>query len=138
MPDGGKYKKIPRPESFKFFEQRVNSYDFCTIVNRNDLQIYEIVREGKSKLTVFLTNIYIVGEADVYEILDMHPEVDTIVTISNWNSYSLGAKELAKKSSVALFKMDEFQGAIYYDGQKYINYTPPERNENYFARRGNR
>lgn len=138
MPEGGRYKELPRPESFRFFEERVSSYPFCISVDKCDTQIYEIIRQGKSKLTVFLTNIYIVGEADIYEIVKLHPEVDTIVTISLWNSYSLEAKELAKSFGVALFKMNEFQGTIYYNGQKYIDYIPPERDEEYFTRRRNR
>ena len=129
MPEGGKYKKLPRPESFRFFEERISSYPFCIDVKKCDTQVYKILRRGKSDLVVFLTNIYIVGEADVYEIISNYPEIDTIVTISNWNSYSDSAKQVAKENRVALFRMDEFQGAIHYDGQRYIDYEPPKRDE---------
>lgn len=132
MPEDGKYKKLPRPESFRFFEERVSSYSLCISVEMCDQQIYKISRRGKSDLIVFLTNIYIVGEADVYEIMLSHQEVNTIVTISNWNSYSNEAKKLAKENGIALFRMNEFQGAIYYDGQRYIDYEPPKRDENNF------
>lgn len=135
MPESGKYKKIPRPESFSFFEKRVKNYPFCKNITRSDEQVYKIIRQGKSDLVVFLTNIYIVGEADVYEIMDEYPEVNTIVTVSAWNSYSWSAKELAKEYGIALFKMNEFQGAIYYDGDRYIDYETPKRDREDFDRK---
>lgn len=122
MPELGRYAKLPRPESFMFFENRVRSLSVCKKISKEDTQIYRISRYEKSDIVVFLTNIYIVGEADVYEIITEFPEVNTIVTISNWNSYSNGAKEYAKENGVALFKMPEFQRAIKYDGKRYINY----------------
>lgn len=134
MPDEGRYAKMPRPESLIFFEERVKSYSLCIDIEKIDSQIYSILREDRSMLTVFVTNIYIVGEADVYDIVTSYPEVDTIVTISNWNSYSHAAKELAKTYGVALFKMTEFQGAIYYDGERYIDYEPPRRDKEDFGR----
>lgn len=135
MPESGKYEKLPRPESFHFFEKRIKSYAFCTEVKKCDTQVYKILRQNKTTLVVFLTNIYIVGEAAVYEIISNYPQINTIITISNWNSYSASAKQFAKENGVALFKMDEFQGAIYYDGQRYIDYVPPKRDEYNFRGR---
>lgn len=33
MPEGGRYKELQRPESFRFFEERVSSYPFLLIVS---------------------------------------------------------------------------------------------------------
>jgi hypothetical protein len=78
---------------------------------------------------VYLTNLYVVGIADVHEIMSKFPEVNCIVTISNWNSYSNKAKEFSKSQGIGLFKYSEFYGALYYDNDGFYNYEPPEKDD---------
>ena len=99
-----------------------------------DTQLLQIKRSGKSNLNVHVTNIYIVSETDVEEILLNNPEVNCIVTVSTWNSYTVGAKVLAESKGVALFKFKEFLGALYYDGKRFIEYYPPERDKPSWAK----
>jgi len=73
-----------------------------------------------------MTNIYIVGEADVAEILADEGEIDAIVTLSGWNSYSTRAKSICRNQGVGLFVFKEFLGAIYSSGQKFLDYIHPD------------
>jgi len=126
MPEFGKYEKIPRPESIETFIKYLNSNPIVIKIERKGLQLIEIIRKGKSNLKVFMTNIYIVSLADVYEILSEVGQIDAIVTMSAWNSYTKEAKEECKKRGIGLFKFKEFMGAVYYDGQQFLDYVHPD------------
>src|SRR6266581_18746 len=101
MPDASpKYQREPRPESIRTFLKYVRAKPVVSgVVLVNDLTgfTYEVQRPTLGNLRVFLTNIYIVGEADVYNITSSADGLDAIVTLSAWNSYTGEAKELAKQ-----------------------------------------
>ncbi len=124
-----KYQDLPRPESITFFKQGMLAHKMVVSVNKLQEQHYEIRRKGRTDLKVYLTNLYIVGIADVHEIINKFPEVNCIVTISNWNSYSNEAKEFCKSQKIGLFKYSEYYGALYYDKDKFYNYVTPEKDE---------
>jgi len=129
MPELGRYKKVPRPESIETFIRYLSSNPVVISIERKGLQLVEIIRNGKSNLKVFMTNIYIVGLADVYEILSEVGHVDAIVTMSAWNSYTQEAKEECRRKNIGLFKFKEFMGAVYYDGQQFLDYIHPDDRE---------
>ena len=76
-----------------------------------------------------MTNIYVVGLADVYEILSGDDQLNAIVTMSGWNGYTTEAKKQCKEVGVGLFKFGEFLGAVYYGGSEYLDYIPPDERE---------
>ncbi len=77
-----------------------------------------------------MTNIYVVSQAEVIEIMAQHElKIDAIITISSWNSYSNLGKEIAKENEIALFIMNEFMGALNFDGKQFINYLTPSQRE---------
>jgi hypothetical protein len=129
MPELGKYKKIPRKESIEIFKQYISTKPNVYGIQEVYREKYIILRKGKADIKVYLTNIYIVSEADVYEILSMDSDIDCIVTMSNWNSYTLDAKKLCKQQGIGLFEFSEFLGAVYYDGNKFLDYEPPKPDE---------
>ncbi|ABR33067.1 hypothetical protein [Clostridium beijerinckii] len=135
MPEGGKYEKLPRPESVKALIKFVSANSFVSDIEELDQQILKIIRVGKSNLIVYLTNIYIVSEADVNEILLENRSIDCIVTVSAWNKYTSMAKNEAKEKNIGLFKFKEFLGAIYYDGQEFIDYEPKKHDDRTLSRR---
>jgi hypothetical protein len=129
MGDGNpKYKDLPRPESIEFFEQRTRAHKKVITLDKIKEQQYLLTRRDSGEL-IYLTNLYIVGIADVHEILSKFPEVDCIVTISSWNSYSSEAKDFCISQNIALFKFSEFYGALYYFDDKFYTYKPPGRDD---------
>ena len=69
MPELGKYEKLPRPESISQFLKYIVGNPFVKEVIKLDDQLFLISRKDKSDLRIYLTNVYIVGFADVMEIL---------------------------------------------------------------------
>lgn len=127
MPDLGYYEKIPRPEARQKLLDYLKGAKVINGVEEVSYQVITVIRGGKSTVRTFLTNVYIVSLADVYEIMSEHPDLNAIVTMSAWNGYSTEAKEECKRRNVGLFTFKEFLGAVYYQGPRFINYTPPKR-----------
>ncbi len=125
MPDSGYYKERPRPEAVRRFVNYLSANKVVEDVVKEDDQLYTIKRTNKSDVQVYLTNLYIVGTSDLYSIRAAHPEVNAIVTMSAWNGYSSDAKESGKRLGVGIFTFKEFLGAIYYDRDRFLDYTPP-------------
>lgn len=135
MPDRGYYEKRPRPESIEALTKYLRPNPVVGSTHQLDEHRFQVERREKPNLNVYLTNIYIVSEADVIEILAEAPETNAIVTMSAWNSYSNDAKFYAKEHDVGLFKFSEFLGAVYYVGQKFLDYEPPSDEERAKRRR---
>ena len=127
MPDVGYYEKIPRRGSIEKLIEYLGTNPVVTDVVEVRPQVIQIERDGKSTLTVFMTNIYHVSDSDVLEISAANQGLSAIVTMSAWNGYTNSAKQRAKKMGIGLFKFAEFLGAVYYDKERFLDYTPPER-----------
>lgn len=131
MPDTNpKFEKIPRSESINAFIQGMKNHNRIREIEELSDTYYCLTKDDGQELNVVLTNIYIVSEADVYEIINSenYNEVNVIITMSSWNSYSKEAKQMAKEHNIALFTYKEFYGALNYDGPKFINYVVKKRN----------
>ena len=126
MPSSGKYEKVPNPKSIQAFIKYLKANDAVTEVEQESELIIQIKRVKYSPLKIFMTNIYIVSFADVQDILAQADQLNAIVTMSLWNGYTLEAKEFCKKQGIGLFIFKEFLGAVYYDGNRYLNYIPPD------------
>lgn len=121
MPDQNpRFEKVPRPESIETLIKSLRSSRVVTDVERIDDQLIRVDRSKKPAITAFLTNMYIVGEADAVEILSRHDGIDCIVTMSAWNGYTGKAKAHCSQEDVGLFTFKEFLGAVYKTGQKFL------------------
>lgn len=130
MPEGNpRYRDLPRSESIAYFEDGTRSHGAVRLVTKLNEKEYFIQRWHKSDLYVYLTNIYIVSVADVHEIKMKFPNVQCIVTISNWNSYSPDARSFCESQKIGLFRYQEYYGALNYDNDRFYNYQPPSDNK---------
>lgn len=103
----------PSNTQIDFFEQAIAAHDKVSDLSALGPQVFRITRVGDmSDVTIYLTNLYTVGYADVVGILSERPEVDCIVTASTWNGYTDGAKLYAKQRRVGLFEFKELMGAL--------------------------
>lgn len=131
MPDEGCYKEIPRPDSIDKLVEYLSSSNAVDSINRESTQVIYVERTNLPPIRIYLTNTYIVGLADVYEIMRQVDELDAIVTMSMWNSYTGEAEDACKKESIGLFTFNEILGAVYHRGKQFLDYIPPrEREEN--------
>lgn len=129
MPEQGRYEKTPRPESIEALVRYLQASEPVRAVLRDGSALIVVERGTGPALRTFMTNIYIVGLADVHEIFADAGEVDAIVTMSAWNGYTGEAKALCKEKGVGLFTFKEFLGAVYYAGDRFLDYIPPEERE---------
>jgi hypothetical protein len=92
-------------------------------------QVIIVKRNAKSDIKAFLVDIYILGIADVHEILSMTSNLNAIVVMSQWNSYSTEAKDYCRFQNIGLFSFKEFLGAVYRDGNEFLDYIPPSKDK---------
>ena len=116
MPDANpRFQKLPRPETIEAFVKYVSNSKVVSNVTQAKPQLLIVKKTDGFTLKVHMTNIYIVGEADVAEIMADEDKIDAIVTLSAWNSYSSRAKSICKD-----------QGVVFYSGEKFLNYIHPD------------
>lgn len=111
---------IPRKESFEFFEKAVPKHEKVNRLEKIGIQLYKLKRTYGDTIIIYLTNLYTVGLADYYDIIENHPNVNAIITISNWNGYTKQAKREAEKDNVDIYVFTEFMGALHWD--EYVRY----------------
>lgn len=129
MPESGYYAKRPRPEHRAWLTKYLNGRPNVVGVDLVDDFRLTVRRSDQSEIRVFLTNAYELGEADVLEILAAAPETTCIVSTMEYNHYSSQAKARARSEQVGLFRAKEFLGAVYHDGEKFLDYLSPEQRE---------
>lgn len=121
-------------EEFADYERTAMSVARKSIVRHSkvarieDVALYELraYRKTLPTVRVAFTEIYILGVADLREILDEFPQVDAIVNLSLWNHYTKEAKVKAGEQGVGLFELKEFLGALNFAGDSFTNYADPE------------
>ena len=121
------FENQPWPQHQDYLLKRLNSSSVVSTVQVFDRFHYVVQRPGKTELVVYLTNKYVLSVADVMEILDEAPNTNCIVSTMAYNQYSPEAKEYCMDLGVGLFRLVELLGAVFYDGDRFLRYVPPER-----------
>jgi len=108
-------RDVPHERSVRAFMTALDGHDkVVSIARRPGTYMLDIALSSGTTLAVFMTNIYVVGEADVQEILTEHNDVDCAVTLSAWNMTSGDAVDYGRQREIGVFKWPEFFGAINY------------------------
>lgn len=129
MPESGYYAKRPRPEHRAFLLKCLNPrFNVESVEVVDDFRLV-VTRDEQSDIFIYLTNVYQLGLADVVEILASAPETTCIVSTMDYNHYSTEAKEYARGLGVGLFRARDFLGAVYYDGERFLEYVSPSERE---------
>lgn len=129
MPDGGYYEKRPRPQHRSFLEGSLAGRRNIVDATFRDDFVLDVIRDRQSAIVVYLTNKYILTQADVVEIMSRHRDVTCIVSTMEYNQYSDEAKALTMSRGVGLFTSKEFLGAVHYDGDEFLKYVSPARRD---------
>src|SRR6056297_3538710 len=109
--------------SIRFFENGIKGHSAVTnIVDIGNNQYILKRTMDRPDLKILVADIYIAGEADIYEINPNLHGIDCIVLIGFYNRYSCAAKALAKVMKVGLYDNREFFGALNCTGNAFLNY----------------
>ncbi len=120
-----KNREKPLKSSVAYFERVISGHTAVESLKKVYENVYEIVRTGgRPAIRVLVADIYVVSEADIFEIVTTNYNLTCVLLIGFYNRYSGDAKERAKTENIGLFNMKEFFGAINYIEQKLINYEP--------------
>lgn len=123
-----KNREPVKKSSYEFFENGMKGHSAVQDIISLGESKYLIKRtQGRPDIKVLVADIYIMGEADIYEINPKQNHIECIVLIGFYNRYSFVAKRLAKNMGVALFDNREFFGAVNYTGEAFINYERKEK-----------
>ena len=96
-------------------------------IERPERSLLIVHRIKKSTVRTFLTDTYILGTADLFEVLSRHPDINAIVNFSLWNLPVQVTQQECLAHEVGLFTFKEFLGAIHYSGKRFLTYEPPRR-----------
>lgn len=122
-------RQKPTFKNIDFFHTALSGHSKVLEISEVGENLYEIKRTGSSpSIRVLVADIYVVSEADVFEICSENSNLDCILVIGFCNSYSNAAKQLAASHNIGLFNLKEFMGAINFTRQKFINYEPKAKN----------
>lgn len=121
------FENRPWRQHREFFVSGLRSSPVVSYVEEVDFFNYLVQRPGKSELRIYLTNKYILSVTDAMEILDESPDTNCIVSTMDYNQYTPEAKRYCLSLGVGLFRTVELLGAIYQDGQRFLEYVRPQR-----------
>ncbi len=114
---------IPSWKSVQFFRDAITEHDaVVSLIDRGD-NVFVINRKNDSPVVVYLTDVYTVGIADLIDAKARIPDLNCIVTISNWNGYTREAKERGIQDQIGVFLFAELMGALNRDDYwAYVKY----------------
>ena len=83
---------------------------------------YDITLEDGTEIKVFMTDVYEFTVSDYTELHAKFPEVNCIVSASNWNHFTDAARAEARGHEVATFHFKGLMGALNYRDREFLNY----------------
>jgi len=98
--------------TIKFFETALNGHDRVIEVQRSDDILFGITLVNNSVVNALLLNEYTLGIAAVLKARKEFPDAQHIVTGSDWNGYTMDAKQYGWDNNIGIFIIGEFLGAL--------------------------
>lgn len=124
--------QTPRIDSRDFFFKLISNHSRVEEIEQIGIPLYSITKINGNVINALLVDIYIIGDAEILDLMSRYSDIDAIINISMWNSNIPTAKDIAREHKIGLFELKEFMGALNCVSRKaFLNYIPPhEREEN--------
>ncbi|MDQ0220974.1 hypothetical protein ELQ35_21520 [Peribacillus cavernae] len=124
--------QTPRVDSREFFFNIISNHSKVENIEQIGVPLFSIDKTNGDTLKALLVDIYIIGDAEILDLMSRYSNIDAIINISMWNENAKSAKEIAREHKIGLFQIKEFMGALNCASRKaFLNYIPPyEREEN--------
>jgi hypothetical protein len=128
VPSGREWDDRLAQSTVEFFIATIDRHDKVASVRQESQNVFVVTRFGSlPEVRAWVCDVYTVGLADYLKITQADPEVDCIVTMSGYNSWTREAKEQGYDDDVGVFKFGELMGALNYEGDDFVRYKPRER-----------
>lgn len=98
--------------TISFLEKVLRGHSKVEDFTRTQDILFEIELENGTTHKVLLLNEYTLGVANIAKAIDEFGSVDFILTGSNWNAYTMEAKQYGLDNNIGIFIIDEYIGAI--------------------------
>ena len=108
--------------SMEYVKRVVPQHSNVRVVRQIDQEQLLAIRQDMSEVRFVAADIYILGVADVRDLLTNFPDIDAIVKTNPNGEYSDEANEAASSAGVGLFTFREFMGALNFNGQRFLEY----------------
>jgi hypothetical protein len=112
IPGRHEWNAYPSRESQNFLLRVVGDHTRVESIVRHDPNRYLLRRLRAPDKETFLTDVYILGEADYTLLRTTHPQVDLIILASTWNSCTMDVKEAAMNEGVAIHNFSTLMGGL--------------------------
>ena len=110
--------------SLEYVKRALPQHSKVLRVDQIDQEQFEVVRDGLPPIRFVTADIYILGVADVRDLLAKFPGIGAVIKTNPNGEYSDEAKEAARSAAVGLFTFSEFMGALNFDGKRFLEYRP--------------
>lgn len=128
MPSGAEWNDRLASSTIEFFLGTIGGHDKVASIEQESQNVFVITRlGGLSDIRVWVCDVYTLGIADYLKIARSDPNLDAIVTMSGYNSWTREAKEKGFEEGVGVFKFGEFMGALNYENDAFVSYQPRSR-----------
>lgn len=122
--------QTPRTDSREFFFNIISKHSKVEEIEQIGVPLYTITKKNGNVMNALLVDIYIIGDAEILDLMSRYENIDAIINVSMWNRNISSAKLIAKEHKIGLFELKEFMGALNYDSRKaFLNYIPPHERE---------
>lgn len=129
-PGRNDWNGYPSRESQRFLLEVVGDHTKVESIEQHSPNRYTLHRRNAEDKEVFLTDVYILGEADYAVLRATHPDVDLIILASTWNSCTMDVKEAAMEEGIAIQNFSSVMGGLNKgDGDDFVahSYSPTDK-----------
>ena len=97
-----------------FFERAVQGHARVRAVERRDDIFFVIRRKDRlSAVRALVVDEYTLGVAAILKAKAEFPDLDCVVTGSNWNAYTQEAQAYGDRAGIGVYVVGEFLGALW-------------------------
>jgi len=122
------WNSYPAFDSQDFLQKLLRTNTSVSHYARLSPNRYTVERYRGATLELYLTPVYILGEADYAELRMEYPDVNGVVLASNWNSATLAVHEQGIADGVGIYDMKALMGALNIEDEKRrVRHGAPQR-----------
>jgi hypothetical protein len=117
----------PSQGSIKYLRQMLMDHTHVSGVSDRSANRYDIRLTDGNEVKIFVTDVYEFSVSDYALLRSRHPEVQCVLSASNWNHFTDASRQEAKADGVATFHFRELMGALNRRGDEFLNYRNTKR-----------